>query len=92
MYLIPQALHHRKEDVNDVLDFVDQLVGHPSRRGSAMASPISSMPSTPVPTMIPGPSGLSASGRLSRQSDATSDRVSSGTTMVTSGNEPSVYR
>lgn len=38
---------------------------------------------------MPGPSD---SGRVSRQSDALSDRVSMGTTMALSGNEGDGYR
>ncbi|KAK7687951.1 hypothetical protein QCA50_009170 [Cerrena zonata] len=72
----------------EVDDLVESLI-RPSggRRGfdSAIDSPTST-PGTPVAISgsLPGPSSLSlsGSGRLSRQSDAPSDRVSMGTSMM----------
>ena len=71
----------------EVDDLVESLIRTPGRRGfdSALDSPIST-PGTPVVNTgsLPGPSSLSlsGSGRLSRQSDAASDRVSMGTSMA----------
>lgn len=80
---------HRK----DVEDLVNLLVGgSSSSRGlgqdSADLTPLSSIPGTPSGhnTGLPGPSGLSVSGRASRQSDVFSDRVSPGTTLAQSTN------
>ncbi|THH27383.1 hypothetical protein EUX98_g6803 [Antrodiella citrinella] len=75
----------------DVHDLVSSLIGtsSPSRRGGLSSnydSPSSSIPGTPVvqTSSLPGPSSLSLSGRLSRSSDVTSERLSLGTTMVQS--------
>lgn len=72
----------------EVDDLVESLIRVPgSRRGfdSTIDSPTST-PGTPVALSgsLPGPSSLSlsGSGRLSRQSDAPSDRVSMGTSMA----------
>ena len=71
----------------EVDDLVESLIRTPGRRGfdSALDSTIST-PGTPVVNTgsLPGPSSLSlsGSGRLSRQSDAASDRVSMGTSMA----------
>ncbi|KAI0766580.1 dynein intermediate chain [Trametes elegans] len=73
----------------DVDDLVSSLIGTNSRGDSAVVSPASSVPGTPALGQIglPGPSGLSVSGRLSRQSDVTSDtRLSMGTTLIHSQN------
>ncbi|EMD38886.1 hypothetical protein CERSUDRAFT_112611 [Gelatoporia subvermispora B] len=74
----------------DVDDLVNSLIGTASRAvDSAAGSPGSSVPGTPSlgqTSSLPGPSALSLSGRLSRQSDAVSDRVSVGTTFVQSTN------
>lgn len=74
----------------DVDDLVSTLIG-PSRRTTLdpVDSPSSSIPGTPLlpsSTPLPGPSSLSQSqsGRASRQSDVTSDRLSFGTTMMMS--------
>ncbi|KAI0644189.1 dynein intermediate chain [Trametes meyenii] len=73
----------------DVDDLVSSLIGTNSRGDSAVDSPVSSVPGTPALGQInlPGPSALSISGRLSRQSDITSDtRLSLGTTLIQSQN------
>ncbi|KAI0334523.1 dynein intermediate chain [Cubamyces sp. BRFM 1775] len=73
----------------DVDDLVSALIGPGSRVDSAVDSPVSSVPGTPALGQIslPGPSALSLSGRLSRQSDVTSDtRLSMGTTLIHSQN------
>ncbi|THH01051.1 hypothetical protein EW026_g1558 [Hermanssonia centrifuga] len=75
----------------EIDSFVTSLLGPPgsSRRGIDIDSPSSSIPGTPLPqstTPVPGPSSLSASGRLSRQSDALPDRVNMGTAAVQSSN------
>ena len=70
-------------------DLVSALIGPGSRVDSAVDSPVSSVPGTPALGQIslPGPSALSLSGRLSRQSDVTSDtRLSMGTTLIHSQN------
>ncbi len=64
------------------------LIGSNSRVDSAADTPISSTPGTPAlgqSIPLPGPSSI-LSGRLSRQSDATSDRYSLGTTLIQSQN------
>lgn len=79
----------------DVDDLVTSLLGTNIGRSadSANDSPASSMPGTPAlgqtsSPAIAGPSALSLSlsGRMSRQSDGASDRVSLGTTFVQSAN------
>ncbi|PCH44377.1 dynein intermediate chain [Wolfiporia cocos MD-104 SS10] len=77
----------------DVDDLVSSLIGTGIGRGgdNGADSPVSSTPGTPAPGQtrsgsVPGPSNLSPSGRLSRQSDVASDRVSQGTTFVHSTN------
>ncbi|KAI0923994.1 hypothetical protein AcV5_009371 [Taiwanofungus camphoratus] len=73
----------------DVDDLVSSLVGPSRGVDSAIESPVSSVPGTPAlgqTSSLPGPSALSLSGRLSRQSDAASDRISLGTTFVQSVN------
>ncbi|KAI0372730.1 dynein intermediate chain [Pilatotrama ljubarskyi] len=73
----------------DVDDLVSSLIGTSSRIDSAADSPASSLPGTPAlgQSSLPGPSGISLSGRLSRQSDVTSDtRLSLGTTLIQSQN------
>ncbi|OSD02964.1 dynein intermediate chain [Trametes coccinea BRFM310] len=74
----------------DVDDLVSSLIGGSSSRvDSAVDTPVSSVPGTPSRdySSLPGPSGLSISGRLSRQSDVTSDtRLSLGTTLIHSQN------
>ncbi|KAH9852044.1 dynein intermediate chain [Lenzites betulinus] len=73
----------------DVDDLVSSLIGINSRGDSAAVSPASSVPGTPAlgHISLPGPSALLTSGRLSRQSDATSDtRLSMGTTLIQSQN------
>ncbi|RPD64262.1 dynein intermediate chain [Lentinus tigrinus ALCF2SS1-7] len=72
----------------DVDDLVNVLIGSSSRVDSAVDTPISSTPGTPAlgqPISLPGPSSI-LSGRLSRQSDAASDRYSLGTTLIQSQN------
>ncbi|RDX48242.1 WD40 repeat-like protein [Lentinus brumalis] len=72
----------------DVDDLVNVLIGSNSRVDSAADTPISSTPGTPAlgqSIPLPGPSSI-LSGRLSRQSDATSDRYSLGTTLIQSQN------
>lgn len=70
-------------------ELVNELIRSSSNRiDSAMDTPISSTPGTPSlghPISLPGPSSV-LSGRLSRQSDAASDRYSLGTTLVQSQN------
>jgi dynein intermediate chain len=73
----------------DLDDLVNALVGSPSRGGldSGDLTPASSIPGTPSlghNIGLPGPSALSmsGSGRASRQSDFSADRVSLGTTLV----------
>lgn len=73
----------------DVDDLVSTLIGPSPRTLDTAVSPTSSIPGTPFlqsSTPLPGPSSLyqTQSGRASRQSDETSDRLSFGTTMVTS--------
>ncbi|GBE86492.1 Dynein intermediate chain 1 [Sparassis crispa] len=76
----------------DVDDIVDSLIGPagPSRGiENVVDSPVSSVPGTPglgQTASLPGRSALSLSGRLSRQSDLASDRISVGTTFVQSAN------
>ncbi|EAU90208.2 dynein intermediate chain [Coprinopsis cinerea okayama7 len=67
----------------DVEDLVNMLVGSPRRSGrtSGDLTPSESIPGTPALShtiQLPGPSGLSGSGRVSRQSDFASERVFSG--------------
>lgn len=66
----------------DLDDLVNSLVGNPNRGGldSGDLTPLS-VPSTPAmghPIGLPGPSALSmsGSGRASRQSDFSSERIS----------------
>lgn len=73
----------------DVEDLVNLLVGTSTRGGgldSGDLTPASSIPGSPAhgrPIGLPGPSALSMSGRVSRQSDLHSDRGGSlGTTNV----------
>ncbi|KAH7890720.1 WD40-repeat-containing domain protein [Phlebopus sp. FC_14] len=71
----------------DVDDLVTALVGgRGALEGGGDITPSSSLPSTPPrqTALLYGTSGLSPSGRASRQSDIGSDRVSLGTTMVAS--------
>ncbi|KAH9933309.1 WD40-repeat-containing domain protein [Fomitopsis serialis] len=73
----------------DVDDLVSSLIGTDIGRrvDSRAGSPPTSVPSTPLLAQsrsLAGPSTLSPSGRLSRQSDAASDRISVGTTFVQS--------
>ncbi|KAF9462959.1 dynein intermediate chain [Collybia nuda] len=77
----------------DLDDLVNALVGSPSRGGldSGDLTPASSIPGTPSlghNIGLPGPSALSmsGSGRASRQSDFSADRVSLGTTLAQSSN------
>ncbi|CCM00365.1 uncharacterized protein FIBRA_02395 [Fibroporia radiculosa] len=75
----------------DVDDLVSSLIGSGIGRGvdSAAESPVSSVPGTPAlgqTSSLPGPSAPSLSGRLSRQSDLASDRVSISTTLAQSAN------
>ncbi|TCD65904.1 hypothetical protein EIP91_002019 [Steccherinum ochraceum] len=78
----------RDQDVHDLVSSLIGTTSSPGRRGvsSTYDSPSSSIPGTPVVqyASLPGPSSLSLSGRLSRQSDAPSERLSLGTTMVQS--------
>ncbi|KAF6753056.1 dynein intermediate chain [Ephemerocybe angulata] len=67
----------------NVDDLVNALVGSPSRSGrtSGDLTPSESMPGTPALShtiQLAGPSGLSISGRASRQSDLQYDRIPSG--------------
>ena len=69
-------------------DLVNVLVGPSSRVDTAVDTPISSVPGTPAlgqPISLPGPPSV-LSGRLSRNSDAASDRYSLGTTLIQSQN------
>lgn len=53
-------------------------------------TPSPSVPGTPSlghAINLPGPSGLNPSGRVSRQSDAASDLLSMGTTLMNSGTD-----
>ncbi|TFK25590.1 dynein intermediate chain [Coprinopsis marcescibilis] len=75
----------------DVDDFVNELIGSPRRSGrtSGDLTPSESVPGTPALShtiQLPGPTGLSGSGRVSRQSDFTSERLFSvtGTQSVSS--------
>ncbi|KAI1793564.1 WD40 repeat-like protein [Ganoderma leucocontextum] len=73
----------------DVDDLVNALIGSGSRgeAGSAVDTPVSSVPGTPAlgQSTLPGTSSV-ISGRLSRQSDVPSDRYSLGTTLIQSQN------
>lgn len=76
-----QATSSRKAEVDELV--VSLIGGVSPGRGVASThdSPGPSIPSTPLAqsTSLPGSSSLSLSGRISRQSDAGSDRVSVGT-------------
>ena len=75
----------RRENIDEL---VNVLIGSNSRVDSGLDTPISSTPGTPAlgqPISLPGTSSI-LSGRLSRQSDAASDRLSLGTTLIQSQN------
>lgn len=75
----------------DVDQLVNQLVGDGSSSfRTPDMTPSPSVPGTPSlghAINLPGPSGLNPSGRVSRQSDAASDLLSMGTTLMNSGTD-----
>ncbi|KAL4063150.1 WD40-repeat-containing domain protein [Scleroderma citrinum] len=72
----------------DVDELVNALVGNRGLDSGGDITPSSSMPGTPPrqSTLFYGTSTLSPSGRVSRQSDAGSDKNSLGTTMIGTAN------
>ncbi|KAI6120798.1 WD40-repeat-containing domain protein [Pisolithus croceorrhizus] len=72
----------------EVDDLVNALVGSRGLDSGGDVTPSSSMPGTPPrqSALFYGTSALSPSGRASRQSDVGSDRISMGTTMITTAN------
>lgn len=76
----------------DLDELVNALVGSPSYGGSDSGdlTPSSPIPGTPFlgPSMLPGPStrSIPGSGRASRQSDFSSDRIGIGLPLAQSSN------
>lgn len=72
----------------EVDDLVNALVGSRGLDSGGDVTPSSSMPGTPPrqSALFYGTSALSPSGRVSRQSDVGSDRISMGATMIATAN------